>query len=163
MKGMNQYRRTLYAEYAVCVGHQLPGGHHPSCSKKTKTTWRHSRIRTRDWMQMIMDNCPWKDISNPAARKKKMKTKPVPHCQEGYIHNPVKLFWVLRLLTCFNVSNNFTTTNASNIFSELPCSPKLAMVLTRIIIIIINHSSCSHGNRKLTMFLLLQIIIYKEV
>ncbi len=22
----NQYRRSLYAEYAVCVGHQLPGG-----------------------------------------------------------------------------------------------------------------------------------------
>ncbi len=31
----NQYRRSLYAEY-VCVGHQLVGGHHPSCSKKKK-------------------------------------------------------------------------------------------------------------------------------
>ncbi len=26
---------------AVCVGHQVPGGHHPSCSKKKqKKTWR---------------------------------------------------------------------------------------------------------------------------
>ncbi len=32
----NQYRRSLYAEYAVCLGHQLAGGHHPSCSKKMK-------------------------------------------------------------------------------------------------------------------------------
>ncbi len=32
-----QYRRSLYAECTVCVGHQLPGGHHPSCSKKKKT------------------------------------------------------------------------------------------------------------------------------
>ncbi len=29
-----QYRRSLHTEYAVCVGHQLPGGHRPSCSKK---------------------------------------------------------------------------------------------------------------------------------
>ncbi len=50
-----------------------------------------------------------------------MKTKPVRHFQVGHIHNPVKLFGVLSLITCFNVGN-FTTTNASNILSEIPCS-----------------------------------------
>ncbi len=53
--------------------------------------------------------------------KKKMKKKPVRHFQV-YIHNPVKLFGVLRLITGFNVGNNFTTTSASNILSEFPCS-----------------------------------------
>ncbi len=53
-------------------------------------------------------------------KKKEMKTKPVRHFQVGYIHNPVKRFWVLRLITCFNVGNNFTITNAS-ILSEFPC------------------------------------------
>ncbi len=51
-----------------------------------------------------------------------MKTKPMHHFQVGYIHSAVKLFWVLRLITCFNVGNNFTTTNAYNILSEFPCS-----------------------------------------
>ncbi len=35
----NQYRRSLYAEYAVCIGHQLPGGA-PSQLLKKKKTWR---------------------------------------------------------------------------------------------------------------------------
>ncbi len=34
----NLYRHSLYAEYSICLGHQLAGGHHPSCSKKKKKT-----------------------------------------------------------------------------------------------------------------------------
>ncbi len=37
-----------------------------------------------------------------------MKTKPVRHFQVGYIHNPVNFLGALRLIMCFNVSNNFT-------------------------------------------------------
>ncbi len=37
MNDKNQYCHSLYAEYTVCLGHQLVGGHHPSCSKKTTT------------------------------------------------------------------------------------------------------------------------------
>ncbi len=78
------------------------------------------------------------------------------------LHNPMKLFWLLTLITCFNVGNNFTTTNASNILSEFPCS------LTKIshgfnTYKTKNYCSCSHGNCKLTVVLLLQTIIYKEV
>ncbi len=32
----SQYRRSLYTEYAVCVGHQLPGGTTIPVSKKKK-------------------------------------------------------------------------------------------------------------------------------
>ncbi len=49
-------------------------------------------------------------------KKKKRKMKPVHHFQ---VHNPVKLFALLMLITCFNVSNNL---NASNILSEFLCS-----------------------------------------
>ncbi len=114
---------------------------HPSCSKKKKKKKRdapfapfwHPHLRPRPlaphvcgWLQIIIidgELCPWKDISNPPPRKKKA-LKPVSHFQVmlGYIRNPVKLFWVLRLITGFNVGNNFTTTNASNILSEFPCS-----------------------------------------
>ncbi len=108
------------------VGYAVWVGHHPSCSKKKKKKNLHAiPTSARGWMQMIIIDgqlCPWKDIRNPAPKKnkKKMKTKPVRHFQVGYIHNPVKLFWVLRLM-CFNVGNNFTTTNACNILSEFPC------------------------------------------
>ncbi len=37
-------------------------------------------------------------------KREKMKTNPVRHFQGGYIQNPLKLFWVLRLITCFNVA-----------------------------------------------------------
>ncbi len=39
-----QYRCSLYAEYAVCVGHQLPGGGAPSQlhKKKKKKVTRQS-------------------------------------------------------------------------------------------------------------------------
>ncbi len=94
----NQYRRSLYAEYSVCLGHQLAGGHHPSCSKnKIKRDAPFPRPRPLalhvcGWMQMIIIDgqlCPWKYISSPAPRKekKKMKTKPARHFQVGYIHN----------------------------------------------------------------------------
>ncbi len=45
--------------------------------------------------------CPWKDIRNQAPRKKKKKKKDenevVHHFQVDY-HNPVKDFWVLKLI-----------------------------------------------------------------
>ncbi len=75
---MGQYRRSLYAEYAVCVGHQLKGG-----QKKNMT--RHSRIRDRSrlmfaaWMQMIIIDgqlCPWKDIRRREEKKKRWKRSP---------------------------------------------------------------------------------------
>ncbi len=117
------------------------------------------------WMQMIIIDgqlCPWKDISNPAPREEKKKLKRSLCITFRHIHNPVKLFWLLRLITCFNVGNNFTTTNAFNILSEFPCS------LTKIshgfnTNKTKNHGYCSHGNRKLIMVLLLQTIGYKEV
>ncbi len=72
----------------------------------------------------------------------------------------MKHFWLLRLITCFDVGNNFTTTNASNILSEVPCSLTKAIVLTQINPKIkINHGCCIHVNRKLALVLLLQIII----
>ncbi len=69
-----------------------------------------------------MDNYACEKTSEIGAKKKKKKDYCLRHFQIGYIHNPVKLFWVLRLITCFNVGNNFTTTNASKILSEFPCS-----------------------------------------
>ncbi len=77
-------------------------------------------------------------------KKNKKKDENERHFQVGYNHNPVKLFWVLRLITFFNVGNNFTTSNASNILFQFSCS------LTKV----------SHG---FNTVLLLQIIIYKEV
>ncbi len=47
-------------------------------------------------------------------RRKKKKEKDF---QVGYIHNPVKLFWLLTLIMRLNVGNNLTTNNASNILS----------------------------------------------
>ncbi len=69
------------------------------------------------------------------------------------MHENASAVRLLMLITYFKVSNNFT--NASNILSDFPCS------LTKI-----SHKknySSSHGNHTLTMVLLLQIIIYKEV
>ncbi len=73
-----------------------------------------------------MDNYAHKNTSaiqrqEKKRKPKKMKTKPVSHFQIGYIHIPVKLFWVLRLITWFNVGKKFTTTNTSNTLSEIPC------------------------------------------
>ncbi len=56
----NQYRRSLYAEYAVCVGHQLLGGAPsqlpnfpgggtiPIAQKNNNNVTRHSRIRAHN-------------------------------------------------------------------------------------------------------------------
>ncbi len=55
-------------------------------------------------------------------KKKKMKTLLCASLSDRLIHNPVKLWGSLRLIMCFNVGINFTTTNASNILSEFPCS-----------------------------------------
>ncbi len=82
-----QYRRSLYAEYAVCIGHQLPGGHHPSCSKKKKKKkWRTilaSAPTTASisclWLNANDHNwwttMPVKNISNPSPRKKRKERK----------------------------------------------------------------------------------------
>ncbi len=43
----NQYRRSLYAEYAVCVGHQLAGGGTIPVAQKQKNVPRHSSICAR--------------------------------------------------------------------------------------------------------------------
>ncbi len=86
-------------------------------------------------------------------REKKRKLKTNPCITFNHIHNPVKLVWLLMLITCFNVSNNFTTNNTSNILSEFPCS-----------LMTINHGlntkkTKNHGsNHKLAMVLFLQII-----
>ncbi len=105
----NQYHRSLYAEYAVCLGHQLAGGHHPSCSKKKKkkkktrnAPFPHPRPlapHVCGWMQMIIIDgqlCPWKDISSPAPV---MKTKPARHFLVGYIHNQrsIKIIYIIFL------------------------------------------------------------------
>ncbi len=74
------------------------------------------------WMQIIIIDgqlCSWKDNSNPAPRK---RWKRSPCVTFRYIHNPVKLFWLLTSRTCFNVGNNFTT-NASNILYEFCMFP----------------------------------------
>ncbi len=64
-----------------------------------------------------------------SAKEKTIKYENEAHFQVGHILNPVKFVWVLRLITFFNIGNNFTT-NAYNILSEFPCSlTKLAMVL----------------------------------
>ncbi len=80
------YCRSLYAEYAVCLGHQLPGGTIPVAQKNKNNNNNWRTIPVRGWIQMIIIDrqlCPWKDISNPAPRKennnnnnikKKMKT-----------------------------------------------------------------------------------------
>ncbi len=39
-----QYRRSLYAEYAVCLGHQLPGGHHTSSSNNNNKLYKVLRL-----------------------------------------------------------------------------------------------------------------------
>ncbi len=103
---------------------------------------------------------PVKRHQKSGAKKKKKKMKTLLRVSLSDIHNPVKLFWVLRLITCFNVSNNFTTTNAFNILSEFPCSlTKVSHGFKN------NHGSYSHGNRIyiLTMVLLLQIIIQRSI
>ncbi len=82
-----------------------------------------------------------------AKKKRKKKTKTLLRASLSDIHNPVKLFWVLRLITCFNVVNNFTTTNASNILSEFPCSLTKVSHGFNTKKIKINHGSYSHGNR----------------
>ncbi len=63
---------------------------------------------------------PVKRHEQSGAKKRKKEKKDEKEARASllvHIHNPVKLFWfwVLRLITCFNVGNNLTTTNASNI------------------------------------------------
>ncbi len=108
-----------------------------------------------------MDNYTHEKTS-AIRRWEKKKKKDEARAFSGRLHNPVKLFWLLTLITRFNVGNNLTTNNASNILSDFPCSlikikHGFTMNKTK------NHGSCSHGNHKLTMVLLLQIIVYKEV
>ncbi len=78
------------------------GGTIPVAQKKK--TWRaipaSVPVTARGWMQMIIIDgqlCLWKDIRNPEPRKTKKRWRPycLRHFQIGYIHNPVKLFWVL--------------------------------------------------------------------
>ncbi len=74
----SQYRRSLYAEYAVCLGHQLPGGAPSQLLKKKKNSAAPAPATARGWIQMIINDrqlCPWKDISNPAPRKENNNNK----------------------------------------------------------------------------------------
>ncbi len=117
--------------FYICVLQKFVNHH--LLKKKQIKTWRIIpatdrtsclRLNANDhnwWTTMPMKRHQ-QSCTEKKKKKKKMKTKHARHFQLGNIHNPVKLFWVLRLITCFNVSNNFTTTNASNILSEFPCS-----------------------------------------
>ncbi len=80
----NHYRRSLYAESSVWVGHQRDA---PFPRPQPLIT-----PHVCDWMQMIIIDgqlWPWKYTSSQAQREKKlkMKRKPVCHFQVGYIHN----------------------------------------------------------------------------
>ncbi len=114
-------------------------------------------------MQMIIIDrqlYPWKDISNPALNEKK-KEKGENEARAS-IPNPVKLFLAIALMlkTCFNVGNNLTPNNAYNILSDFLCSLMKIRTTnkTKEIMVLVAMQSI-----KLTMVLLLQIIIYKEV
>ncbi len=144
------------------------GAPSPKKTKKREVPFPHLLATACKWWTTKYAREKTSEIRRQKKKKKKkMKTKPVRHFQVGYIHNPVKLFWVLSLITCFDVGNNFTTTNASNILSEFSCSltevshgfntNKKKQTKKK------QHGSCSHGNRKLPMVLLLQIIIYTKV
>ncbi len=94
-------------------------------------------------------------IRHQGEKKRKVKTNPC--ITFNHIHNPVKRVWLLMLITCFNVSNNFTTNNTSNILSEFPCS------LMKINHGLNTNKTKNHGsNHKLTMVLFLQIIAYLQ-
>ncbi len=137
-----------------------PGGAPSQLLKKNKTkknVTRHSRICARNRSQLNANDHNWwttmpvkrhkKSGAKKKKEKKKMKTLLRASHSDRLIHNPVKLFWILRLITCFNVRNNFTTTNASNILSEFPCS------LTKV----------SHGfntNKKKIMVLIAMVTAY---
>ncbi len=112
------------------------------------------------WMQMII-TIPVETHQQSGAKKRKKRWSLC--ITFRYIHNPVKLFWLLTLIMCFNVSNNLTPNNASNILSFHVPLRKLAMVLTQIKPKIM--VPVSHGDHKWSMVLLLQIglIVYKEV
>ncbi len=76
-----KYRRSLRAEYTVCIGHQLPG--RPSQLLKKNKVMRYSRICARSRLN-ANDHYWWTSItvkrhqkSGTKKRKKKMKTKPV--------------------------------------------------------------------------------------
>ncbi len=111
-----------------------------------------------------MDNYTHEKTSGIRRREKKKKKDEASASlfQVAYIHNHVKLFWLLTLTTRFNVGNNLTTNNTYNILSDIPCSlTKISHGFTKNKTK--NHGSCNHGNHKLTMVLILQIIVYKEV
>ncbi len=111
-----QYRHSLYAEYAVCVGlkkykihltrHNIPA------SASVPMTALSSCLRLNGNDQTI----PMKRHQQYGAERRKQS----PCITFRHIHN--KVFWLLTLITCFNVGNYFTTTNTSNILSEFPCS-----------------------------------------
>ncbi len=75
----------------------------PVAPKKKKNVMRHSRIHTSCLRLNANDHNWWTTMpvkrhqKSGAEKSKRMKTKPVRH-----FHNPVKLLWVLRLITCFN-------------------------------------------------------------
>ncbi len=78
-----------------------------------------------------------------------------------YIYNPVKLFWLLTLITCFNVGIIIEPLHLIFSLSFHVPLQKLAMVLLQIkpkIMVLV----AMDGKHKLTMVLLL-IIVYKEV
>ncbi len=54
-----------------------------------------------------MDNYVREKTSAIWRQEKKKNDENERHFQVGYIHNPVKRFWVLRLITCFNIGNNY--------------------------------------------------------
>ncbi len=65
------------------LGHQIPEEHIPVAQTKTKrdAPFPHSHPHL-----MFVAKYKW---------SRKMKTKTVHHFQVGYIHKPVKLFWLL--------------------------------------------------------------------
>ncbi len=72
-------------------------------SATARTSCLRLNANDNDWWTTM----PMKRHQQSGAKKKKkkrMKTKPLCHFQVGYIHNPVKLFWVLRLITSFNIT-----------------------------------------------------------
>ncbi len=94
----------------VCSLRRAPtprGGTIPVAQNKNVT--RHSRICARDRSRLNANdhnwwtNMPLKRHQKSRAKKKKKKWRPycMRHFQIGYsyIHNHVKLFWVLRLIT----------------------------------------------------------------
>ncbi len=89
----NQYRRSLYAEYAICVGHQLLGGAPSQLlknKKQTKKTWRAisasapataraSSLRLNADDHNWWTTMPLKRHQQSGAEKRKKRWKRSPH------------------------------------------------------------------------------------